>query len=129
MILSGAHAVAFCRMSGMALIITVRLDGNTVVLDLEGRLWILDLPLRDHIHRLLAEGCRFFVLNIEKVEYIDSSGLGQLVSLWTSVRTKDGNLVLMRPSERIRRLFNVTRLNVVFDVFQDESLAKVAVRR
>ncbi len=113
----------------MALIVNSRVSADTVVLDLEGRLWVLDLPLHDQVRDLLAAGCRYFVVNLEKVEYIDSSGLGQLVALWTSVRTRGGNLVLMRPTERVRRLFSVTRLNVVFDVFQDEDKAKGAIRR
>ena len=113
----------------MALIVTPRTSGDTVVLDLEGRLWVLDLPLHDQVRDLLANGCRYFVMNLEKVEYIDSSGLGQLVALWTSVRTRGGNLVLMRPVERVRRLLTVTRLNVVFDDFQEEAKAKEASRR
>jgi anti-sigma B factor antagonist len=113
----------------MALVIDTRIDAETALLELSGRLWILDLPLRDQIQKLLEQGCRFFILDIKKVDYMDSSGLGQLVSLWTSVRTRDGNLVLMRPNERIKRLFRVTRLNVVFDVFQDEERARTAIRR
>jgi anti-anti-sigma factor len=113
----------------MALIVIPRLTADTVVLDLEGRLWVLDLPLHDQVRDLLANGCRYFIVNLEKVEYIDSSGLGQLVALWTSVRTRGGNLVLMRPGDRVRRLLTVTRLNVVFDVYQDEAKAKAAIRR
>ena len=113
----------------MALIVNSRVSADTVVLDLEGRLWVLDLPLHDQVRDLLAQECRYFVMNLEKVEYIDSSGLGQLVALWTSVRTRGGNLVLMRPTERVRRLLTVTRLNVVFDIFQDEDKAKAAIRR
>ncbi len=113
----------------MGLIITLRTVGNVSVIDLQGRLWILDLPLRDHIHGLLEEGRRYFVLNLEGVDYIDSSGLGQLVSLWTSIRTKDGNLSLLRPTERVQRLLTVTRLKVVFDIFHDEDRAVAAMRR
>src|SRR5215468_8640537 len=113
----------------MALIVNSRVSADTVVLDLEGRLWVLDLPLHDQVRDLLAQECRYFVMNLEKVEYIDSSGLGQHVALWTSVRTRGGNLVLMRPTERVRRLLTVTRLNVVFDIFQDEDKAKAAIRR
>ena len=70
----------------MGLKITTRRAGDTAILELEGRLWILDLPLRDRIRELLQENYRFFVFNLEKVDYMDSSGLGQLVALWTSVR-------------------------------------------
>lgn len=113
----------------MGLIITSRVDGDTVVLDLEGRLWVLDLPLRDRLHALLEGGCRFFIFNLERVDYVDSSGLGQLVALWTSVRSKEGNICVLRPTTRVRRLLTVTRLNVIFDMFEEEDRAKMAVRR
>ncbi len=113
----------------MGLIITTRSAGDVTILDLEGRLWILDLPLRDRVHALLETGTRYFILNIERVDYMDSSGLGQLVSLWTSVRTKGGNLVLLQPSVRVRRLLTVTRLHVVFDIFREEERAASAIRR
>ena len=113
----------------MALIINARVNNDTVVLDMKGRLWILDLPLRDKMQGLLERGCRFFVLNIAEVDYIDSSGLGQLISIWTSVRGKGGNIVLLGPSERIQRLLVTTRLQVIFDAFDDEEKAKAGVRR
>ncbi len=113
----------------MTLLIRTRIAGDTVVLDLSGRLWVLDLPLRDQVHALLAQGCRFFILNIEEVNYIDSSGLGQLVSIWTSVRTQGGNVVLLRPTERVRRLLFITKLQMVFDVFLEEEKAALGVRR
>jgi anti-sigma B factor antagonist len=113
----------------MGLIITSRAAGDTVLLDLQGRLWVLDLPLRDRVHSLLEQGCRYFVFNLAEVDYIDSSGLGQLVALWTSVRTREGNLCVLQPSARVRRLLTVTRLNVIFDMFDDEERAKNAVRR
>ena len=113
----------------MALIVTPRVSGDTVVLDLKGRLWILDLPLRDKVHALLEEGCKFFVLNLQDVEYMDSSGLGQLISIWTSVRTKAGNIAILRPSDKVRRLLTLTHLNVVIDSYQDEDKAKSSVRR
>src|SRR5262245_33196085 len=113
----------------MALEINSRIENDLAVLDLEGRLWILDLPLHDHVRDLLNRGCRYFILNLEKVEYMDSSGLGQLVALWTSVRTNGGNLVLMRPTERVRKLLDVTRLNVIFDAYREEPKAKAASRR
>lgn len=115
--------------SVMGLIINPRVSNDTVVLDMKGRLWVLDLPLRDRIQALLAQGCRFFVLNLAEVDYIDSSGLGQLIAIWTSVRTKGGNLVLLRAAPRIRRLLVTTRLQVIFDVFDDEEKAKLVARR
>lgn len=113
----------------MALLIKEQIDGDTAVLTLEGRLWVLDLPLRERIHTLLAQGRRFFIFDLEHVEYIDSSGLGQLVALWTSVRTKEGNLCVVRPSTRVQRLLKVTRLSIIFDVLDDVERARTTVRR
>ena len=113
----------------MALTITSRVSGDTVVLDLEGRLWVLDLPLRERVRALLDQGYRFYVFNLERVDYVDSSGLGQLVALWSSVRMRDGNFCILRPSVRVQRLLKVTRLNVIFDIFEDEEKAKISVRR
>ena len=113
----------------MGLIIKPRVWNDTVILDMKGRLWVLDLPLRDNVQALLEQGCRFFVLNLADVDYMDSSGLGQLISIWTSVRTKDGNLVLLHVPPRIQRLLVTTRLQVIFDVFDNEEKAKLASRR
>jgi anti-sigma B factor antagonist len=113
----------------MGLLIKPRVTGDTVVIDLFGRLWILDSPLRDTVQSLLAQGCKFFVLNLEGVDYMDSSGLGQLVTIWTSARTKEGNLGLLKPNEKVLRLLKMTRLHVVIDIFQDEERAKAAIRR
>ena len=113
----------------MGLIITTRLSNDTVILDMRGRLWILDLPLRDKVQSLLDKGTRFFVLNLAELDYMDSSGLGQLISIWTSVRTSGGNLVLLKAGPRIRRLLVTTRLQVIFDVFDDEDKAKLGARR
>ena len=113
----------------MALEIQTRIVGDVMVLDMTGRMRVLDWGLHDRLQSLLAEGRRFFVLDIANVDYIDSTGLGQLISLWTSIRTKNGNLVLLRPPERVRHLLSITRLQVVFDIFDDEERARIAVRR
>jgi len=93
---------------------------EVVILDLTGRLWILDLPLRDLMVALLADGSRHFVLNLGNVEYIDSSGLGQLITIWSSVRNKGGHMTVLNPTKRVERLFEITRLNKVFEILQSE---------
>jgi anti-sigma B factor antagonist len=113
----------------MALKVGIRKMDEVVILDLAGRLWVQEQPLQDQVRSLLEEGCQFLVLNLENVDYIDSSGLGQLVSLWTSVRSRNGNINLLRPTERVRRLLRTTALYIVFDVFDDEQRARLAVRR
>ncbi len=104
----------------MALVIKTRVLSEVVVLDLFGRLWILDLPLRDKMNGFLNDGNRRFVVNLAGVEYIDSSGLGQLVSIWVSVKNRRGHLTLLNPTKRVRRLFEITRLNTIFEIFEDE---------
>ena len=113
----------------MTLMIKQRAVSEVVVLDLTGRLWILNLPLRDLMNGLLADGKRHFVVNLAGVDYMDSSGLGQLVSIWTSIRNKNGYLTLLNPSKRVRRLFEITRLHTVFEVFEQEPAAVEKARK
>jgi anti-sigma B factor antagonist len=107
----------------MPLTIKQRSASDVLILDLTGRLWILDLPLRDLMNRLLGENNRQFVLNLSGVEYIDSSGLGQLISIWTSIRNKGGHMTVFSPTKRVDRLLEITRLNTVFEIFADENEA------
>jgi anti-sigma B factor antagonist len=113
----------------MSLQIGIRKKDDVVILDLVGRLWVQELPLKEKVRSLLEEGCRFLVLNLANLAYIDSSGLGQLVSIWTSVRSRNGNINLLCPTEKVRRLLRTTALYIVFDVFEDEERAIMAVRR
>src|SRR6266705_5545425 len=107
----------------MPLTIAQRSASDVMILDLNGRLWILDLPLRDLMNRLLSERHRHFVLNLARVDYIDSSGLGQLISIWTSIRNKNGHMTILNPNKRVQRLFDITRLNTVFEILQNEDEA------
>jgi len=110
----------------MPLTIKQRSKSEVTVLDIEGRLWILDLPLRDLMNRLLTDGSHHFVLNLTGVDYIDSSGLGQLISIWTSIRNKNGHMTILNPAKRVQRLFEITRLNTVFEILlnEDEAVQK-----
>ena len=75
------------------------------------------------MNRLLSEGNQQFVLNLTGVDYIDSSGLGQLISIWTSIRNKNGHMTILNPAKRVERLFEITRLNTVFEILQNEDEA------
>src|SRR5215470_6340784 len=107
----------------MSLTIQQRTVSGVLVLDISGRLWILDLPLRDRMNALLAEGKRNFVLNLAGVEYIDSSGLGQLITIWTSIRNRGGQMAVYGPTKRVQRLFDITRLDTVFKICDKEQEA------
>jgi anti-sigma B factor antagonist len=113
----------------MSLKISIRKIDDVAILDLAGRLWVQEQPLQDQVRSVLDQGGRFLVLNLENVDYIDSSGLGQLVSIWTSIRSRHGNIVLLKPTDRVRRLLRTTALYIVFDVFDEEERARSAVRR
>ena len=113
----------------MPLTIKQRSASDVVIIDLTGRLWILDLPLRDLMNGLLSESKRHFVLNLIGVDYIDSSGLGQLISIWTSIRSKNGHMTILQPTKRVQRLFDITRLNTVFEIVDNENDAVQKARQ
>src|SRR3954462_6265011 len=113
----------------MPLVIQQRTSSDVIILDLTGRLWILDLPLRDLLNTLLNDGKRQFVLNLAGVDYIDSSGLGQLITIWTSVKNRTGHMTVLNPTKRVQRLFDITRLDSVFQIVQDENEAIDIVRK
>ena len=107
----------------MDLTVTTRTVSDVVILDLKGRLWVLDMSLREVIKNLLEKGSRHFVLNLSDLSYMDSSGLGQMLSIWTSIKNKAGHMTVLSPSERIQRLFEITRLGTVFEIFDNETAA------
>jgi anti-sigma B factor antagonist len=107
----------------MELKITTRAVSATVVLDLSGRLCLLDRSLHERINSLLAEGLRDFSLDLADVSYVDSFGLGQLVAIWTSIQNQGGRVRLLRPNERVRKLLHITKLDTVFEIHMNESAA------
>ena len=90
----------------MPVAVTSRLVSGVVIVDVTGRLCFLEVALRDQVNELLDEGHRDFVLNLAGVPYIDSFGLGQLVSIWTSIRSEGGQLVLLRPTDHAQQLLS-----------------------
>ena len=99
-----------------------QLDG-VVILDLTGRVTIGEgtLVLRKKIERLLDGDLRLLLLNLAGVDYIDSSGLGEIVRSFTTVRNAGGDLKLLGLTRRVRDLMQITKLLTVFDVFEHES--------
>ena len=107
----------------MPLAITSRISSNVVIVDINGRLCLLDVTLREHMTELLEEGHRAFVVNLANVPYVDSFGLGQLITIWTSIRNGGGQLVLLRPTVYVQKLFEITKLNTVFHISGEEAQA------
>lgn len=109
---------------------TRRLD-DVVIMDLSGRITIGEgaLTVRNAFQDLLRIGNRKFLLNLADVDYIDSSGLGELVHLYTTVRKEpDGQVKLLNLTRRIRDLLQITKLLTVFESFDSEIEALKSLR-
>ena len=112
----------------MSLTITSRSLSGVVIVDVVGRLSFLDVTLREHMNEWLEEGHRSFVLNLANVPYVDSFGLGQLITILTSIRSKGGQLILVRLMDQVRVLFQITKLNTVFNISTEEADAVTSLR-
>jgi anti-sigma B factor antagonist len=106
---------------------TRQVDGVTIV-DLSGRITLGEgsVVLRDTIKDLLGKGQTKILLNLGDVSYIDSSGIGELVSAFTSVRNQGGELKLLHLTKKVHDLLQITKLYTVFDVRDDEAGAIAA---
>src|SRR4051812_12260719 len=100
-----------------------RAVGEVVVLDLKGKITLGegDELLKDKINSLVNQGRRNIVLNFGDVPYIDSSGFGELVRVYTTVSRQGGKLVLLNLTKRIVDLLSITKLLTVFEIFDSES--------
>jgi anti-sigma B factor antagonist len=109
----------------MSLHATHRDAGKITVVDLSGRITLGEgsALLRTTIRGLLDDQRRMIVLNLADVDYIDSSGIGELVSGFTAVKGRNGDLKLLHLTKKVRDLLQITKLYTVFDVFSDESAA------
>jgi anti-sigma B factor antagonist len=109
----------------MSMTIKARRIDDIVILDLGGRITIGEgtLILRNEIQKLLDAGNSKFLLNLADVDYIDSSGLGEFVTSFTTVRNKNGQLKLLNLTRRVRDLLQITKLLTVFDTFDNETEA------
>lgn len=106
----------------MALDIQEREREGIVILDLKGRL-IVGEPvsgLREKVRELIDDGKLNIILNLEHVDYIDSTGLGGLVISFTSVKKAGGALKILNLSRRNVELLVLTKLTTVFEIFMDE---------
>ena len=117
------------EMPDMSLVITSRIVSNVVIVDVAGRLCFLDVTLRQHMKELFEEGHRAFVLNLANVPYVDSFGLGQLITISTSIQSKGGQLILLRPTDHVQALLRITKLNTVFNISSDEVQAVRRARK
>jgi len=104
--------------------------GGVLVVDCSGRLVFGEesASLRDNVKKVLAQSPKV-VLNLHEVNYIDSGGLGTLVSLYTSARNAGGAVKLARLSQRVGDLLQITKLLTIFEVFDSEEAAAQSFKK
>jgi anti-sigma B factor antagonist len=108
---------------------TRQVDGVSIV-DCSGRITLGEgsVVLRDTVKDLLSKGQKKILLNLGDVNYIDSSGIGELVSAYTTARNQGGELKLLKLTKKVHDLLQITKLYTVFDVKDDETAAVKAFR-
>ncbi|MGI9167945.1 MAG: STAS domain-containing protein [Pyrinomonadaceae bacterium] len=105
--------------------ISERQAGDVTILDLSGKITIGEgsVALRTAIRRMLEEGKKKILLNLGGVGYVDSSGIGELVSSYTAINKDGGQLKLLNLTQKIQDLLTITKLLTVFDAYESESEA------
>ena len=109
----------------MSLKIEKRDNSGVTVVELSGRLTLGDASanLRSTLKELMDDGKKNIVLHLGEVGYIDSSGLGELVSGFTTVKNQGGQLKLAHLTQKVNDLLTITKLYTVFEIHDDESSA------
>jgi len=106
----------------------VRIIGHVALVDFAGKITIGegDVVLRNTVQELLDSGTKHVLLNLEKVSYMDSAGIGELVACYKRAKEKDGIVKLLNPSGKVYDLLSLTKLEEVFETYKDEKEALVS---
>ncbi len=109
----------------MSVKLTTRQVGDVPVIDAVGRITLGEgaSTFRDKVRELAASGHKKLLLNLGEVSYIDSSGIGEMVSGFTTVTNQGGVVKLLNLTKRVKDLLQITKLYTVFEVFEDEATA------
>ncbi len=107
----------------MSVKLTTRQVGDVTVIDVAGRITLGEgsSVLRDAMRDMVSKNQKKILLNLGDVSYIDSSGIGELVSGFTTVTNSGGALKLLNLNKRVKDLLQITKLYTVFDVHEDEA--------
>lgn len=105
-----------------------RIIGHVSVVDLVGKITIGDgdIVMREKVNELLDSGNANVLLNLEKVSYMDSAGIGELVACYKRAKEKNGTVKLLNPSGKVFDLLQLTKLEEVFETYRDEKEALVS---
>ena len=114
----------------MALSIASRQVDGVAVVDLSGRITLGEgsVQLRDLVRDLIGKGQKSILVNLADVDYIDSSGLGELVSAYTTAKNQGASVKLLKLTRKVHDLLQVTKLYTVFDIYDDEASAIASYR-
>ena len=110
----------------MGLEISIRKSDDVTIVDLRGSSTLNDGEselLSSHLKKLLASGMHRLLLNLRELTYVDSSGIGILVATYASLRRQGGDLKLLSPTERVRKVLTLFRLQNIIPSFEDEAQA------
>jgi anti-sigma B factor antagonist len=109
----------------MSVKLITRQVGDVTVIDVAGRITLGEgsSTLRDALRDLVKDSHKNILLNLKEVTYIDSSGIGELVSAFTTITNQGGHLKLLGLTHRVKDLLQITKLYTVFDVHEDEAHA------
>jgi anti-sigma B factor antagonist len=109
----------------MQLEIRERTVDDVTILEMTGKITIGEgsVQLRDAVSRLLDAGRNRIILNLAGVTYVDSSGIGELVSRFTTTKNSGGKLKLLNLTKKIKDLLMITKLLTVFEIYEDEQSA------
>jgi anti-sigma B factor antagonist len=104
---------------------TRRQVGDVIIVDFSGKITLGEgsATLRKTVRELVEAGSKKILLSLDDVDYIDSSGIGELVSAYTTVKNASGELKLLNLTKRVHDILQITRLFTVFDVQSEESVA------
>ena len=105
--------------------VSERSVGNVTIIDVLGNVTLNDgaEQVRDKVRSVLQQGQKNLLVNLSKVSYMDSAGLGELVQAYSTVAKQAGKLKLVSPTKRLQDLLVITKLATVFDSFDDETAA------
>ena len=109
----------------MSMKVTTRQVDGVTILDLSGRITLGEgsVTVRDAVRDAMAKGSKSILLNLGDINYIDSSGIGELVSAFTTMKNAGGELKLLNLTRKVQDLLQITKLYTVFDIKDDEASA------
>jgi len=104
---------------------SIRKTGDVVIIDVDGQILLGDgdVEIKQTVDDLLKRGTRKILLNLAKVPYMDSAGLGEMIRCFTALRKTGGDFKILSPNRRIIDLLTITKLLNVFDCYENETTA------